>query len=160
MVFINKITEVRIDEPVIKGPRYKASNGFTTSPERGALMSKIRSQNTSAEVLLRKKLWKNGVRFRKNYKSLPGKPDIVITKNKLVIFIDGEFWHGYNWEIKKRKLIANREFWVPKIERNMQRDRINNEKLSEMGFKVLRFWESDIKKRLENCIDKILSYCK
>jgi len=121
-------------------------------------MKKIRSKNTKAEVLLRKSLWTLGVRYRKNYKKLPACPDIVITKIKLVVFIDGEFWHGHNWNIKKDRIKANPDFWIPKIERNMERDVENNERLKRLGFKVVRFWEHEIKKDLQGCIDKILQH--
>jgi len=107
---------------------------------------------------LRKSLWGLGIRYRKNYKKLPGCPDIVITKNKLIVFIDGEFWHGHNWNIKKGKIKANPAFWIPKIERNMERDVENNEILKRLGFKVVRFWEHEIKKDLQGCIDKILQH--
>jgi len=139
-------------------PRFKKLLGFETTPERSKLMKKIRSKNTKAEVLLRKSLWTLGVRYRKNYKKLPACPDIVITKIKLVVFIDGEFWHGHNWNIKKDRIKANPDFWIPKIERNMERDVENNERLKRLGFKVVRFWEHEIKKDLQGCIDKILQH--
>ncbi|MFI5136554.1 MAG: very short patch repair endonuclease [Sphingobacteriales bacterium] len=137
-------------------PRFNKHSGFETTPERSKLMKKIRSNNTKAEVLLRKSLWAVGIRYRINYKKLPGCPDIVITKNKLVVFIDGEFWHGHNWNIKKGKIKANRDFWIPKIERNMERDVENNEALNMSGFTVIRFWDHEIKKDLQGCINKIL----
>ena len=141
-------------------PRFNASLGFVTTPARSDMMKKIRSHNTKAEVLLRKSLWAIGLRYRKNYKKLPGAPDIVLTKAKIVVFIDGEFWHGYNWAIKKSKLKTNRAFWIPKIERNMERDAENNRILSEFGFSVIRFWEHEIKKDLDGCIQKILHNIK
>jgi len=139
-------------------PRFNNLSGFETTPERSELMKKIRSNNTKAEVLLRKSLWVLGIRYRKNYKKLPGYPDIVITKNKLVVFIDGEFWHGHNWDIKKGKIKTNQAFWIPKIERNMERDVENNEILKRLGFKVMRFWEHEIKKDLQGCINKIIQH--
>jgi len=120
-------------------------------------MKKIRSQETKSEIILRKTLWANGVRYRKNFKKLPGSPDIVVTRLKLAIFVDGEFWHGYNWSIKKEKIKANRLFWIPKIERNIERDNENNGSLSSMGYTVLRFWEHEIKKNLQGCLTKILA---
>ncbi|MCD6011562.1 MAG: very short patch repair endonuclease [Flavipsychrobacter sp.] len=139
----------------IKVPRFKAELGYQTTPERSALMSKIKSKETKPEISLRKELWKEGIRYRINVKELPSCPDIVIRKHKLVIFVDGEFWHGYEWEIKKKKIKANRDFWIPKIERNMQRDKQNNLELERMGYTVLRFWEHQIKKELTNCIMQI-----
>ena len=119
-------------------------------------MKKIHSKDTIVEISFRKALWAKGVRYRKNFKKLPGSPDIVITKEKLVIFIDGSFWHGYNWEVKKGKIKSNTAFWVPKIQRNMERDLENNDALASLGFKVIRFWEHEIKKDFNGCLNKIL----
>ena len=77
---------------------------FNTTEERSNIMKKIKSKDTEPEVRLAKELWKRGIRYRKNYSLLPGKPDIAITKYKIAVFVDGEFWHGYNWEEKKEKL--------------------------------------------------------
>lgn len=129
---------------------------FDTTPERSNLMRKIKSNNTTPEITLRKALWAEGVRYRLNVSKLPGKPDIVINKKKIVIFIDGEFWHGYNWEDKKSKIKSNTNYWIKKIERNMERDKLNNQKLTSMGYQVFRFWEHEIKKNLSYCISKIL----
>lgn len=101
-------------------PQFNEENGFYTTKQRSELMSKIKSKNTKPEIKVRKALWALGFRYRKNVKELPGSPDIVFAKQRLVIFIDGEFWHGFNWESKKSKLVANRGFWIPKIERNIQ----------------------------------------
>ena len=143
------------EEKIIKVPRFKKENGFETTPERSRLMSKIKGKDTKPEILLRKALWAAGMRYRLYNKSLPGNPDIVFKKYKLVIFIDGEFWHGFEWEKKRKKIKTNRDFWIAKIERNMQRDRANNLKLQAMGFKVLRFWEKQVKKQMTICIDAI-----
>ena len=86
---------------------------------------------------------------------MPEKPDIILNKYKIVIFIDGEFWHGYHWEEKKKKLKANRGYWIPKIEKNILRDRQNNRKLKKAGWKVVRFWEHQINKDTEKCLQKI-----
>jgi len=129
--------------------------GFKTTKERSRLMSKIKGKETNAEIILRKGLWRLGYRYRKNYKKLVGKPDIVFVKQKLVIFIDGEFWHGYNWEEKKGKIKSNSEYWIKKIERNMQRDQEATKCLESEGWKVIRFWEQEIKKQPENCINLI-----
>jgi len=142
----------------IKVPRFEEANGFYTTKARSELMGKIRSKETKPEIKLRKMLWGLGIRYRKNVRKLPGTPDIVIRKYKLVIFIDGEFWHGHNWEKKKTKIKSNRKFWIPKIERNMQRDRQCNELLAEKGFTVFRFWDSQIEKEFANCLFKILDY--
>ena len=121
-------------------------------------MSKIKGKHTSPEILLRKALWNSGLRYRLHSKDVPGNPDIIVRKYMLVIFVDGEFWHGYNWEQKKTKIKTNRDFWIPKIERNMQRDMLNNSKLQAMGFKVVRLWEKDIKKNLDISVRDILEY--
>jgi len=131
---------------------------FQTTTSRSALMSKIKSKNTIPEVLLRKKLWNLGLRYRIHAGSLPGKPDIVFNRQKLAIFIDGEFWHGFKWENKKPKIVANRDYWVKKIEGNIRRDLFHSEKLTQMGFTVLRFWEHEIKKDINGCINIIKSH--
>ena len=123
-------------------------------------MQKIKHKATKAEVKLAKTLWSKGLRYRKNYKYLPGKPDIAITKYKIAIFIDGEFWHGHNWDEKQKRIISNRDYWIPKIEKNINRDKINNEKLLLMGWKVYRFWEKDINKDFDKCVNLILEYCQ
>lgn len=125
---------------------------------RSQIMSRIRSKDTVSEVLLRKTLWHLKIRYRKNYIKLPGKPDIVIPKYRLVIFIDGEFWHGHNWDVKKEKIKDNRDFWIAKIERNMKRDVENNQALKNAGWNVIRFWDNEIKSELGACLKKILNY--
>jgi DNA mismatch endonuclease (patch repair protein) len=145
-------------EQTIKVPRFKEANGFTTTKARSKAMAKIRGKNTKSEILLRKALWGLGIRYRKNDPRLPGKPDIVIQKYRLVIFIDGEFWHGYNWEKKKPTIKSNPEFWIAKIERNMQRDRLNNQLLLEKGWYVLRFWDQEIKKEFGVSLRIILDF--
>ena len=142
----------------IKVPRFKEENGFYTTKKRSQIMSKIKSQDTKPEIKLRKFLWGIGLRYRKNVKKLPGSPDIVLSKFKLVIFVDGEFWHGYNWNEKKTKIKSNKGFWIPKIERNIQRDNLNNMYYRNCGWTVMRFWEHEIKKEFSVCINKILNY--
>lgn len=145
-------------EPKIKVPRFNEASGFYTTKKRSKIMSKIRGKNTKPELLFRKALWKKGVRYRVDNKNLPGKPDVSIQKYKLAIFIDGEFWHGYNWDERKDSIKSNRDFWVPKIERNMQRDREVNQQLNKMGYTVFRFWEKEIKNELNKCINDVLVY--
>jgi DNA mismatch endonuclease, patch repair protein len=143
-------------QDIIQVPRFSEANGFYTTKERSVLMGKIKSKNTKPEQKLRKILWALGLRYRLNVKSLPGKPDIVLRKYKLVIFIDGEFWHGYNWQEKKDKIKSNRAFWIPKIERNIQRDMEVNQQLIQMGFTVIRFWDHQINKDFNWCLQIIL----
>ena len=129
---------------------------FNTTRSRSDLMKKIRSKNTGPELILRKKLWELGIRYRLYYKGLPGKPDIFISKYKIAIFIDGEFWHGFNWDEKKSKILSNRDYWIRKIEGNIIRDQQINIQLAELGYHVLRFWEHEIRKELDTCVDRIL----
>ena len=90
-----------------------------TPEQRKKNMQAIRSKDTTIELALRKALWKKGIRYRKNYKGLIGKPDIVITKYRIVVFCDSDFWHGYDWDNRKSRIKSNQEYWIPKIERNM-----------------------------------------
>lgn len=146
------------EDKKIKVPRFKEENGFYTTKTRSKQMSKIGGKETKPEIKFRKALWNLGYRYRKNYKKLIGKPDIVLNKYKTVIFIDGEFWHGYHWEEKKEKIKSNRDFWIPKIERNMQRDREVNQALKEKDFTVFRFWQHEIKKQLNNCLAEVVKH--
>ena len=139
-------------------PRFNEESGFYTTKKRSKIMSRIRGKNTKPEMLFRRALWEKGVRYRVDSKTLPGRPDVSIKKYRLAVFIDGEYWHGYNWEERKAKLKTNREFWIPKIERNMQRDREVNAQLENLGFTVFRFWESEIKKNLKSCINDVMVY--
>ncbi|MDC6366418.1 MULTISPECIES: very short patch repair endonuclease [Flavobacteriaceae] len=142
----------------IKVPRFNEESGFYTTPERSKIMGKIRGKNTKSELAFRKALWKAGYRYRIDYKKLIGKPDIALKKYRTVIFIDGEFWHGHNWEERKHKIKSNREFWIPKIERNIQRDQEVNAGLKELGYTVFRFWESEVKKSLDSCLEEVLEH--
>ena len=118
-------------------------------------MGKIKSTDTQAEILLRKKLWAKGIRYRKNNKSILGCPDISIKKYKIAIFVDGEFWHGFNWQEKKKKIKSNREYWIKKIEGNMRRDVKTNKELKKQGWCIFRFWEHEITKDINRCIKRI-----
>ena len=130
-----------------------------TKEQRHKNMQNIRSKNTKAERLLRKALWHHGVRYRKNYKELPGKPDIAITKYKIAVFVDGDFWHARGHDKTPGEQIAtNKNYWSAKMKRNVERDRYVNELLLEQGWLVLRFWESDIKRNLEKCINEVMEY--
>lgn len=126
-----------------------------TPEQRKKNMRAIRSKDTTIELALRKALWQRGIRYRKNYKGLIGKPDIVITKYRIAVFCDSDFWHGYDWENRKARIKSNQNYWIPKIERNMKRDREVTVALVEQGWIVLRFWEHTIRKELEECVDDI-----
>ena len=125
-----------------------------TKEQRHKNMSHIKAKDTKIEIILRKTLWNKGYRYRKNYKALPGTPDIALTKYKIAIFCDGEFFHGKNWEELEKHLknSNNSEFWISKIKRNIERDEEIDKKLNAMGWTVLRFWGEDIKKRPDECI--------
>lgn len=124
-------------------------------------MKQVKNKNSKIEVLLRKELWKRGLRYQKNAKTIIGKPDIVFKGKKVAVFCDSEFWHGFNWKERKNDIKSNRDFWIPKIERNIQRDMEVNEKLKEQGWTVLRFWGREIKTNLNACadiIEKVVGY--
>lgn len=157
-LFINLCMSKTYSEERIKVPRFNEESGFYTTPERSKIMGKIRGRNTQPELTFRKALYAKGYRYRIDYKKLIGKPDIVLKKHKTVIFIDGEYWHGQNWAERKPKVKTNREFWIAKIERNMQRDGEVNTELERLGYKVFRFWETEIKKELDNCLQKVISH--
>ena len=118
-------------------------------------MSRIRNKDTKIETMLRKELWSRGLRYRKNVKKIPGKPDIAFIGKKVAVFCDSEFWHGYDWENRKNDIKTRREFWIPKIERNIQRDLEVNRRLEESGWIVLRFWGKEIQKDLSGCADRV-----
>ena len=118
-------------------------------------MQRVKSKDSEIEKILRNSLWNKGYRYRKNVKDVFGHPDIVFKSKKVAIFCDSEFWHGYDWERKKNEIKTRQDFWIPKIERNMQRDKEVNMKLSEEGWTVLRFWGTEIKKQTENCVKEI-----
>lgn len=128
-----------------------------TPKQRHKAMRNIHAKDTSIEMLLRKALWLKGYRYRKNYKELPGKPDIALTKYKIAIFCDGEFFHGKNWEILKPQLARgnNSKYWISKISRNRERDDEVNKKLLFLGWTVIRFWGNDIKTNTDECIKVI-----
>lgn len=128
-----------------------------TPEQRRKNMQAIKSKDTSIELRLRKALWHEGIRYRKNYKKLPGKPDIAITKYHIAVFCDSDFWHGYDWENRKQRIKSNQEYWIPKIERNMERDKNVTQQLNKDGWVVLRFWEWQIKKHLDECVEAVKS---
>ena len=118
-------------------------------------MKRVKNKDSEIELILRHELWKRNMRYRKNVNRIYGKPDIVFLSKKIAIFVDSEFWHGYNWTVKKNEIKSNREFWISKIERNMKRDIEVNQFLQNEGWLVLRFWGNDIKKNIGLCIDAI-----
>lgn len=119
-------------------------------------MSHIKGKNTGIEISLRKALYRKGVRARHNDSSVYGHPDISIKKYKIAIFVDGEFWHGFNFEENKAKIHKNLDYWIPKIERNIARDKEVNRHLEEEGYSVIRFWGSEVNLDVESCADKVV----
>ncbi len=128
-----------------------------TKEQRRRNMQSIRGKDTKIELLLRKELWARGYRYRKNYSKLPGKPDIVLTKYKIAVFCDGEFFHGKDWDILENRLKRgqNSKFWICKIKKNIDRDNEVDRLLDYMEWTVLRFWGEDIKKDVSVCVDVI-----
>lgn len=129
---------------------------FTTTPDISQRMSHVHLKRGKAETKLAKALWHKGVRYKLNYKKLPGSPDIAITKCRIAVFVDGEFWHGQDWENRKSRLKSNREYWIEKIEENIERDRRDDALLREEGWLPVRFWEKEVNKNLEGCLENIL----
>lgn len=130
-----------------------------TKSQRSHIMSRIRSKDTKAEVLLRKTLWHLGFRYRKNWQRLPGTPDIALTRQKIAIFVDGDFWHARNYRKHPGDGIAShKKYWRQKLARNVERDKEVNDALTQEGWLVLRFWESEIHKNLAGCLEIVLGY--
>ena len=131
--------------------------GKLTPEQRSKNMKSIKSRDTKIELLLRKALWQKGIRYRKNYRVLPGKPDIAITKYKIAIFCDGEFFHGKDCEVLRPRLEKgdNSVFWISKISRNIERDNEVNKQLLFQGWTVIRFWGADIKMHTDECVKVI-----
>ncbi len=118
-------------------------------------MRRIKSKDTTIEILLRKELWKRGLRYQKNVKGIFGKPDIVFKGKKLAVFADSEFWHGKQLQEGKYIPKTNTKFWVNKITRNIERDKEVNKKLESESWTVLRFWETTIRKDVSGCADTV-----
>ena len=126
---------------------------YDTTPEISKRMASVKLKRNSVEEKLAKLLWQKGYRYRLNYKKLPGSPDIAITKNCIAIFVDGEFWHGKDFDIKKEKIKSNKAYWCEKIQENISRDNRNDNLLRQMGWIPLHFWSKDV----NNNIDEVIS---
>lgn len=126
-----------------------------TKEQRRRNMQAVKNKGSKIEQSLAKGLWALGFRYRKNDRSVFGAPDLTFRKLKIAIFVDGEFWHGKDWETRKHDHRSNQEFWHLKIERNINRDQEVNKKLLDEGWIVLRFWGNDIKKDLETCLTRL-----
>ena len=130
---------------------------YDTDEATSKRMANVKLKRGKAESILAKTLWQKGYRYRLNYRRLPGSPDIAILKYRIAVFVDGEFWHGYDWENRKQKLQRNREYWIEKIEENIARDIRNDEKLKASGWIPVHFWEKEVLKNLDKCIDMIIA---
>lgn len=118
-------------------------------------MKSNKGKDTKPELLLRKELWRRGLRYRKNYKELYGKPDIVFLGARIAVFVDGKMWHGYDWEHQKDDFKSRRDYWIPKIEHNIEHDYEVTQELISLDWLVMRFWDFEIKKNPHECADKI-----
>lgn len=134
----------------------KHPKSYDSTPEIRKRMGKVRLKNGKAETILAKMIWHKGYRYRRNYKKLPGSPDIAILRFRIAVFVDGEFWHGENWEERKAKLRHNREYWIEKIEENMARDKRVDAQLKELGWIPIHFWEKQVLKNTDECLNAIL----
>ncbi len=134
----------------MKHPRH-----YDTDARTSARMARTKLKRGDAEVRLAKALYREGYRYRLNDRRLPGSPDIAILRLRIAVFVDGEFWHGRDWEDKKPRLKRNREYWIEKIEENMSRDRRVEQELLAMDWVPIRFWAKDVEKDLGGCIKTI-----
>ena len=126
-----------------------------TPEQRRKNMQHVRNKDSQIELKLRRALWRAGLRYRKNVRAVFGCPDVVFLRLKIAVFCDSEFWHGFDWEKRKHDFKSHQEFWIPKIERNMARDREVNERLTAEGWTVLRFFGKEIKKDVDKCVKVI-----
>lgn len=136
-------------------PLVRSKHGFLTTQTESRRKAATKRRNTKPEVLLRKALWHKGYRYRINLPSLPGKPDIVFRRSQVAVFVDGDFWHGRDWPVRKKKLGRNRDYWIRKIENNIARDVIQEHQLRELGWTVLRFWSTDVMKDAVACAARV-----
>jgi DNA mismatch endonuclease, patch repair protein len=125
-----------------------------TPEQRKRAMSRVKQNDTDLEVTIRSGLHRLGYRFRKNVRTLPGKPDVVFSKERVAVFIDGDFWHGYRFPEWEHKVS---DFWKNKINKNRARDRKNFRKLRRMGWVVIRIWQHEIRKTPAECVQRIIT---
>lgn len=134
----------------------KHPKSYDSTPETRKRMSKVKLKNGTAEQILAKKLWHLGYRYRKNDKRLPGSPDITIPRHRIAIFVDGEFWHGKDWETRKPRLKSNRAYWIEKIEENIARDKRVDDQLRAMDWTSIHFWSKEVLKDTDSCVSDII----
>ena len=129
-----------------------------TRPDwRKTAISKVKGKNSAIEMAVRRALWARGLRYRIHYQKATGHPDIAFPRQKLAIFIDGEFWHGFNWDERRNDHKQNPEFWIKKIEANIKRDQQNNRQLEAEGWTVRRFWGKETRLDPDSCVDEIVA---
>lgn len=133
----------------------KHPRSYDSTPAIRKRMSKVKLKGGKAETLLAKALWHRGYRYRKNDKRLSGSPDIAILRHRIAIFVDGEFWHGKDWETRKSRLKSNREYWIEKIEENIARDHRNDRLLLQTGWTPIHFWEKEVIQSVSGCVAEI-----
>lgn len=129
-------------------------------PAKSLAMASIPTSGSRIETVLSRAMWAAGIRYRRQYRKLPGKPDFVIVRARIAIFCDSSFWHGRNWPASAAAFRTNREFWIPKIERNVHRDAEVNASLAHLGWSVYRFWDDEILNRTDKCVNKVISAMK
>ena len=134
----------------------KHPDHYDTTPQIRKRMSRVHLRRGPLERKLARALWHRGVRYRLDYRALPGSPDIAITRYRIAVFVDGEFWHGYDWERRREKLRHDRAYWQEKIEENMARDRRNEADLHRLDWYVIRFWSKRVDKDPEGCADEVM----
>lgn len=132
-------------------------NGFWTSRVESDRKRAVKSKDTKPEVQLRKAVWRMGFRYRKNVKTLEGSPDLVFPRQKVAVFVDGDFWHGRNWPERRKRLQRNRDYWIRKIEGNIARDRRVDTALANRGWSVVRLWSEDVRRDIESCVTAVIT---
>lgn len=135
----------------------KHPKNYDTDEATSKRMANVKLKGGDVERSLAKALWSKGYRYWLNYKKLPGSPDIALKKYNIAIFIDGEFWHGYDWDNKKKTIKRNREYWIEKIEENMNRDIRNDKELKALGWISIRFWSKEVLRDIDGCVRDIES---
>jgi len=141
-------------------------SGLRQSAERrdpkvtSRIMSAVRSRDTEPEIWLRQALFRRGLRFRIHYRKLPGRPDIAFPRDRVAVFVDGDFWHGGGWKERgfrsmEDQFRRNANFWISKIRSNVERDHVVNAALTAAGWTVIRLWESTVRSSVNSCATRV-----
>ncbi len=138
----------------------KHPKSYDTDYATSKRMANVELKGGKEETALAKQLWNKGYRYRLNYKKLPGSPDIAIQKYHVAVFVDGEFWHGYDWDNKRIKLKRNRDYWIEKIEENIARDKRVDSELIDLGCIPIHFWSKEVLKDIDGCVQTIIDIIK